>query len=209
MGTSIFTSDAFDRAWLTEPLADFDPALQAVSAPRRLMAGEPLFLQGQVPHHLYCVLSGEVAMARCDRHGRRLVLQRASRGFVAEASLCSASYHCDAHAGQDSLVLALPRAQLRQAIDQHAGTRWAWIRMLASEIRRQRAQSERLALKTVRERLLHLLVTQGEGGCIELPGSRKALAEQLGVSHEALYRCLAGLAVRGEVRDDAGRLCLT
>jgi CRP/FNR family transcriptional regulator, dissimilatory nitrate respiration regulator len=203
-----FTAETVTSAWLAPPLLDFDPALQALTQTRRLAMGEPLFLQGQTPHQLFYVASGEVAMARCDRAGRRLVLQRASSGFLAEASLCAPSYHCDAHASVDSQVLGLPLAGLRQAIDGHAGTRWAWIRMLASEIRRQRAQSERLALKTVRERVLHLLVTQGEGGCIALPGSRKALAEQLGVSHEALYRSLATLIQDGELLDQGDRLCL-
>ncbi|MFM2068998.1 MAG: hypothetical protein RLZZ584_3907 [Pseudomonadota bacterium] len=203
-----FTSATPDPTWLLSPLADFDPALRAQSQGRQLAAGELLFRQTQVPAFIYYVVSGEVAMARCDRAGRRLVLQRASQGFLAEASLCSPAYHCDAHASVDSRVLALPLPALRQAIDQHAPTRWAWIRTLASEIRRQRAQSERLALKTVRERVLHLLVTQGEGGCLELPGSRKALAEQIGVSHEALYRCLASLSLEGELQDLGDRLCL-
>jgi CRP/FNR family transcriptional regulator, dissimilatory nitrate respiration regulator len=209
MTKTAFTAGMPATAWLVPPLADFDPALQALTQTRRLAMGEPLFLQGQTPHHLYYVVSGAVAMARCDRAGRQLVLQRATSGFLAEASLCSSSYHCDAHASVDSQVLALPLEGLRRAIDQHAGTRWAWIRMLAGEIRRQRAQSERLSLKTVRERVLHLLVTQGEGGCIELPGSRKALAEQLGVSHEALYRSLGMLIHDGELLDQGKRLCLS
>jgi death-on-curing protein len=61
-----------------------------------------------------------------------------------------------------------------------------FLAMLAGEIRRQRANVERMSLKSVRERLIHWLLTEGEGGRFALRTTRKELAAELGVTHEAL-----------------------
>lgn len=200
--------DPIDAAWQGEPLRHFAPALRDAARRVEVSAGEVLFRTGQQPAWLHFVVSGEAVMSRCDRDGRCLALQRARGTFLAEASLHSTQYHCDAHAGSDALLLSFPIRALRSAIDGHEPTRWAWIAMLASEIRRQRSNAERLSLKTVRERLLHLLVTQADNGRLPLAGTRKDLAAQLGVSHEALYRCLATLVRDGVVRVDDRALTL-
>jgi CRP-like cAMP-binding protein len=103
-----------------------------------------------------------------------LVLQRASGGFLAEASLLSARYHCDAFARTDVELVAFPVEALRGAIDGDARVRWAWIGMLSGEIRRQRAGVERMALKSVRERLLHWLLTEGKDGRCVLRRARSS-----------------------------------
>ena len=201
-------ADATTQAWHREPLRSFDPALRAVAQRVDKQAGEPVFAAGQRPARLYCVVAGEVVMGRYDRAGRHLALQRARDGLLAEASLRSERYHCDAHAVGPACLLAFPLRALRQAIDAHAPTRWAWIAMLSSEIRRQRSLAERLTLKTVRERLLHLLVSQPEPGVLRLTATRKDLAAQLGVSHEALYRAISALVKQGLLRADGDMLAL-
>jgi CRP-like cAMP-binding protein len=186
--------DGVEQAWQREPLSRFTPALRGAAQAHSLHANDTLFTTGQRPAWMYFVVDGEAVMSRCDREGRCLILQRASAAFLAEASLRSERYHCDAHVRVDSTVLRFPLKALRAAIDEDAATRWAWIGMLASEIRLQRSHAERLALRTVRERLLHLLLAQADAdGSLRLTGTRKDLAAQLGVSHEALYRTLATL----------------
>ncbi len=196
------------EVWQRPPLAQFTPWLRELARPLQLAKGCSLFVTGQTPSQMFYVAHGEAVMSRTDRSGRLLILQRASGGFLAEASLRSTRYHCDATALSDCALIALPVAALHEAIDQDADTRWAWIGMLSSEIRRQRGHAERLALKTVRERLLHLLITQGEDGRLPLPGSKKDLAAELGVSHEALYRTLAMLQREGVLRQDDQALML-
>ena len=71
--------------------------------------------------------------------------------------------------------------------------------MLSDEVRRVRLQNERLSLSTVRGRLLHLLNTESTEGVYRLQGSIKLLAQQLAVSYEALYRCLATLEKEGQL----------
>jgi CRP-like cAMP-binding protein len=194
--------------WRLPPLNTFGPELRA--AARRLSepAGARIFLTGQRPSRLYFVASGEAVMSRTDRRGGTLVLQRASGGFLAEASLSSARYHCDAYARSDVELVAFPVELLRRAIDTDARVRWAWVAMLSAEIRRQRAGVERMALKSVRERLFHWLLTEGTDGRYALRTTRKELAAELGVTHEALYRTLAALVRAGELADEGHALQL-
>jgi CRP-like cAMP-binding protein len=203
--------DASDPAldlWRLPPLDTFGPALRAAARRFRKPAGAAIFLTGQRPTRLFFVAAGEAVMSRTDRHGRSLVLQRASGGFLAEASLSSARYHCDAYSRTATALVAFPVDLLRRAIDTDARTRWAWIAMLAGEIRRQRANVERMSLKSVRERLVHWLLTEGEGGRFALRTTRKELAAELGVTHEALYRTIAALVRTGELVDEGGSLTL-
>jgi DNA-binding MarR family transcriptional regulator len=80
--------------------------------------------------------------------------------------------------------------------------------MLNQELRRLRQQCERLSLKTVEARLLHLLRTDDATSGVAPSGGLKALAQELGVTHEALYRCIAALEKRGQVTRNDGRLLL-
>ncbi len=201
-------TDAFARAWQTEPLRSFDSDLRSAARWLRRPRGSTIFLAGQRPTQLFHVATGSAVMSRQDRDGRVLVLQQASGAFLAEASLRSSRYHCDATAQTDVQLIAFPIAAMRHAIDHHGETRWAWISMLANEIRRQRSSAERLALKTVRERLLHWMVTQADNGSMHLTGTRKDLARELGVSHEALYRTLGQLKRDGVLADEGRRLRL-
>jgi CRP/FNR family transcriptional regulator, dissimilatory nitrate respiration regulator len=200
--------NCIDSCWLREPLLHFAPGLRQTARVRELRAGAALFATGQRPGWMHYVARGEALMSRCDRDGRDLILQRATGAFLAEASLRSTRYHCDARVSVDSTLLLFPIQALRAAIDDDAATRWAWIGMLASEIRQQRSHAERMALRTVRERLLHLLVAQADNGRLRLPGTRKDLAAQLGVSHEALYRTIAVLVREKLIGAEAGEIRL-
>ncbi len=194
--------------WRLPPLDTFGPDVRAAARYLRKPAGAAIFLTGERPTRLFFVASGEAVMSRTDRHGRSLVLQRASCGFLAEASLTSDRYHCDAYCRTPTDLVALPVESLRRAIDGDRRMRWAWITMQASEIRRQRANVERLALRSVRERLVHWLLTEGTDGRFELDATRKELAAALGVTHEALYRTIAALVRSGELTDEGSALAL-
>jgi len=170
-------------------------ALRAQAKEHVLADGEALFRQGQRPRVMHLVLAGEAVMQRATREGDTLTLQVARAGqWLAEASLTSASYHCDGIARGAGRVLLLPVPALRSAIDHDEATRWAWITMLGQQARQQRLRTERLALKSIRERLRHLLLTEGDGNAgLEWPSTWQALAAELAVAPAALYRALRSL----------------
>ncbi len=80
--------------------------------------------------------------------------------------------------------------------------------MLNSEVRRLRAQCERMSLKGVGERLLHLIETEGVNGRLRIESGLKSLATELAVSHEALYRLVAALERSGVLMRESGCLIL-
>lgn len=83
-----------------------------------------------------------------------------------------------------------------------------WIGMLNDEVRRLRAQTERLTLKGVEARLLHLIETEGQVGKLDVGSGLKSLSAQLGVTHEALYRTVAALEQQGRLTRRDGLLLL-
>ena len=174
--------------------------------PRPLMArarlatfdrGDTLFRVGDRPQVLYFVFDGELALVRHSRNGQEVVLQRTHSGFFAEASVESRRYHCDGIAKEGSRVCLLPMQAFRQALASDPSFRAAWIRLLAGEIRSLRTRCERLVLRSVGERIVHYIESEGSDGAIELDRSLKAWALDLGVTHEALYRALAQMTRSG------------
>ena len=170
--------------------------------------GERLFLQGKKPEHMFYVASGEVVLQRVGAQGNNLVLQRARQCFVAEASLHSANYHCDAMVTVAGELIAIPIKPFRDALLTDAEFSMRWIGMLNKELKRLRAQCERLSLKGVRERLLHLIDSEGHSGRLRLGVSLKLVALELGVTHEALYRTVAEMEKQGVLRREDDQLIL-
>ncbi len=166
-----------------------------------------LFNRGDRPRAIFFVLSGEVRLLRRSKSGGELILQRARRGFLAEASLDQPTYHCDGVAAEPTRLLAIQRRAFTDALVVE-GFRDRWIAHLARELRKVRTHAERLSLKTVRGRIVHFIETEGEGGVVHLNQFKKDWASELGLTHEALYRTLAQMEKRGELKVDKSRLTL-
>lgn len=172
----------------------------------RCRKGERIFLQGKKPEQMFYVSSGEVILQRLGMQGENIVLQRARQCFVAEASLQSPGYHCDAVVTVSAELVAIPIERVRHALLADPAFAMRWIGMLNKELKRLRAQCERLSLKGVRDRLLHLIESEGRGGRLPLGAGLKSIALELGVTHEALYRTVAEMEKQGSLRREDGLL---
>ena len=158
--------------------------------PRSLDHGTQLFHQGDRVRSIYIIEDGLVELVRHQQDGTSIVLQRAKRqSILAEASLYSERYHCDAVAKLSSRLFTIPKATFLTLLQQDDDLSNAWAARLAREVQSARSQIEILSRKTVSERLDGWLAWQGN----ELPskGQWKSIAVQIGVSPEALYRELA------------------
>lgn len=155
--------------------------------------GDRLFTTGDKPAHMFFVRSGEVVLERVDAQGGAVVLQRTRQGFIGEASLQSDRYHCDGKVIAAAEIIKVPIRQIRAAMDHDSAFAGRWVGMLSQEVKRLRLRCERLSLNKVRDRLLHLLETEGQDGKYPLGPGLKFLAGELGVTHEALYRSVAEL----------------
>jgi CRP/FNR family transcriptional regulator, dissimilatory nitrate respiration regulator len=180
-------------------LAAFPAQLRNAARGIHARAGETLFRLGSRPRLMLFVIAGEVRLVRRTASGTDVVLQRARSGFVAEASLESARYHCDIEAVTDARLLGFPRDLFREALGQDAAFRDFWMRRLAAEVRTLRAQCERLSLYSAADRIEHYIEAEGRDGRLELRQTKKAWAAELGLTHEALYRALAGMQREGRI----------
>jgi len=167
------------------------PALRALSSDiRHFDKGAVLFTQGDKVHSLHLIESGSVHLIRHQIGGFALTLHRASAGAIlAEASLFSEHYHCDAIAQQPTRTICIPKALVQAEMARDQSLTRAWAVFLAREVQATRARAEILALRSVADRLDAWLGMQGG----EMPdkGSWKNVAGEIGVSAEALYRELA------------------
>jgi CRP/FNR family transcriptional regulator, dissimilatory nitrate respiration regulator len=194
------------------PVKDWLPAAaRAAAVDRKLKSGEALFHLGDRTAGLYEVLAGRVRLARVDRAGREVVLHVASAGdTIAEASLFSPAYHCDAIATSDAHVRLYPKAAVLACFDKDAKAGQAFTAALARQVMDLRTRLEQRNIRSARERVRHFLSlnTGADGRTVELPGTMKDLAAELGLTHEALYRTLAALERVGEIKRGRGKVTL-
>lgn len=185
------------------------PALLRAQAERwEIDAGATLFRIGDRVQSVFSVISGEVRLIRRDRNGTEVVLQRSRGGFFAEASLGSRAYHCDGVVAEKGAILRFPAKAFRAALDDDAAFRDAWMTHLAREVRRLRAQCERLSLHGAADRIIHYIEAEGTDGAVTLNQTRKAWAAELGLTHEALYRALRRLQADGTLDIDGNRVAI-
>lgn len=165
-------------------------ALRAMATQSRaLAAGEHAFRRGDPVSVLFIVVEGRINLLRFSEAGAVIVLQRAGPGdILAEASLFSERYHCDAVADTAASVRCIAKRRFRARLRSDSSFAEAWARHLGHEIQTMRLRSELLSLKTVEARLDAWLACHGEAPA---KGVWKQLAHEIGVSPEALYRELA------------------
>ncbi len=182
----------------------FGAALLSLSSrSRRLGAGEHLFHRDDPVSRLFVVVEGHIDLLRYAEDGSRLTLQRAgANNIVAEASVFSDRYHCDAVAAAPSVVAGIPKQRFRERLRGNADFAEAWTRHLGQEVQALRLRSESLSLNKVAARLDAWLAWHGEA---PPKGGWKQLALQIGVSPEALYRELAKRRA-GALFQAAGRI---
>ena len=194
------------------PGRDWLPAaVRAAAIDRKLKSSEALFRLGDKPAGLCEVLAGRVRLARVDRAGHEIVLHVAGAGeTLAEASLFSPSYHCDAIASTDALVRIYPKAALLAAFDKDAKALRAFTAALAHQVMNLRTRIEQRNIRSARERVRHFLkLNVGvDGRTVALRGTLKDLAAELGLTHEALYRTLAALERSGAIKRTKGKITL-
>jgi len=187
---------------------DLPASLASAARRRAVSAGQVLFRQGDAPRVILFVLSGEVRLVRYGPSGEEIILQRGTGGFFAEASLWAASYHCDGVVAQSGELLEIPRRTFEEALSGDPAFQRVWMQHLTREVRRLRAQCERLGLRGAADRIIHYIESEGESGSVTLAQSRKSWARELGLSHEALYRSLRRLQDEGVLSAEGGTLTL-
>jgi CRP-like cAMP-binding protein len=109
---------------------------------RHFGPGVFVFRQGNFVQRLHLIEEGEIHLVRHQIGGFALALQSAGPGAVlAEASLFSERYHCDAVAVQAARTLALSKSALRAELLHDAGLAEQWSAFLAREVQAARLRA--------------------------------------------------------------------
>ena len=170
---------------------EFVDKLIAITGKRReLVHGTHLFYQGDRVKKIFVIEKGYIELTRHQIDGKSIVLQRAScKTVLAEASVYSDIYHCDAVVALSTSIYELPKNAFLAHLREDDDFSNLWAAHLAGEVQNARYRSEILSRKTVAARLDGWLAWQGNN--LPKKGQWKGIAAQIGISPEALYRELA------------------
>ena len=103
-----------------------------------------------------------------------------------------------------------PKAAMLAAFDKDRKAAQAFTATLARQVMNLRTRIEQRNIRSARERVRHFLALNAgaDGRTVDLPGTLKDLAAELGLTHEALYRTLAALERSGEIKRARGKITL-
>ena len=187
-------------------------SIRALGVEHRLKAGQTLFRARSRTVGIYEVVSGKVRLVRVDRAGREAVLYSAAAGdTLAEASLFSAVYHCDAIATTHATVRLYPKAAVLAEFQRDPNAAQVFMTMLAREVMNLRTRLQLRSIRSARSRVRNYLALNAgaDDRTVALSGTLKDLAAHLGLTHEALYRTLADMASNGEIKRSGNRIALS
>ena len=143
-----------------------------------LKQGEFLFQMGDISTHLYTVLDGSVRLVRYSREGDAIVMHTARSGDnLAEASLFSDTYHCDAEAVEPSTVACYDKQGIMDVLHASPEKSLACIALFSRQVRSLRALLEVRSIRSARDRVLHYLLLHADPNAMEvkITGSVKAM----------------------------------
>jgi CRP/FNR family transcriptional regulator len=185
-------------------------ALWAASPPRRHPAGGVLRHAGEPAAHLLLLMTGRVSATLTTAAGRLITFGSwtGPRALDKVAVIDGRGHTATLTALTPCTVRALPRERFLALTDDAPAVRAHVLRVLAAEVREQRARFTAAATLPAQARLADWLLTTAAGaggGPVPLPGAgtQQDLADLLGVSRVTVNRALARLRHDGLI--DIGR----
>lgn len=176
--------------------------LQAIVSSKNLAAGQILFAQHELAEAVFIVESGYIGLVSYTLEGKQInhYSVRAGESF-AEVALFNERYVCTAIAYAPSRVWVLPKQPFLLALKQHPDLSAAFMEQLARRLHENKILLELRSIRSARRRVLHYLQlkVQPDGVTIHLDRSLKNIADDLGLTPEALSRALKQLQQEGEI----------
>lgn len=174
-------------------------------------ASQTIFRQGDTVRWLYLVTKGRVRLSRVLARGTEIALVRASGGAIlAEASVFSTRYHCDAIAETPSTLRRFAMREVLALLETQPDAAIAYGAYLARQLMELRTTVEVRAIRRADDRLLAWLRlgATGKPPTFDSQGAWPSVARQIGLTPETLYRALATLERTGRIKRDGRRVVL-
>ncbi|HTT58272.1 MAG TPA: Crp/Fnr family transcriptional regulator [Opitutaceae bacterium] len=175
-------------------------AIAGFAVLRNLGRGEYLFRQGAPAEGFYVVQRGAVNVHRVSAAGKEQVIHvfRSGESFAEAALATPTGYPADARAVEPSTVLLVPKQPMLDLIGRRPDLALRMLGSMSQHLRVLVGMLDDLTLKDVETRLANWLLKHARGrpGPVELPGTKRVLAAELGTSSETLSRTFALLRAR-------------
>src|ERR1044071_1548619 len=182
------------------------------AVPRRYVAGELVFGEGEPCSGLYVVESGNVRIFKSSASGREQVLGIEGPGSsVAELPVFDGgNYPASVAAIDDATLLFVSKQDFQSLVLTHPQVALKVLRVVGARLRRLVGIIEELSFTTVRHRLASFLLRSAQSGGkrtsegieILLPASNQELASQIGTVRELVSRNLSRFQAEGLLRVD-------
>lgn len=170
--------------------------LQAMLSCKDLAVGQALFAQREPAAAIFMLESGSIQLLNYTEDGQQInhYSVRAGESF-AEVALFYEHYVCTAIANAPSRVLVLPKQPYLTALRSDPKIAEAFMALLAQRLHENKILLELRSIRSAQKRVLHYLQlnVQSDGITVNLDRSLKAIADDLGLTPEALSRALKQL----------------
>jgi CRP/FNR family transcriptional regulator, dissimilatory nitrate respiration regulator len=168
-------------------------ALQAAVSYKVLATGEILFNQREPVEAAYYLEIGQIHLVHYTEDGELLhhYTVRAGESF-AEVALFKEHYLCTAIADAPSRVLLLPKQAYLAALKTDPMLAIAFMEQLAERLHETRLLLQLRSIRSAQKRVLHYLQlnVQADGRTVPMERPLKEIADDLGLTPEALSRAL-------------------
>lgn len=161
-----------------------------------LVSGDALFRAGNRVSRFFFVSEGVVKLMRPLETGSSAIMQVARRGeWLAEASLFSPRYHCDAVCARNSVLISVSKVELIARLGTDGDQAMALAQWMAIRLREVRQLHEIVRVRGAKARVIRWLEWKCEerSGRFDLDSTWSEIADELALTREALYRVLAEL----------------
>ena len=167
--------------------------------PKSLKKGDYLFHEGAPAEGFYVVRNGAINVHRVSPAGREQVISvfRSGQSFAEAAVASQGGYPADARAIEPSNVLLVPKADFVELLRKRPELALRMLASMSQHLRVIVGLVDDLTLKDVETRLANWLLkrckkTPGTAQeIIQLDGTKRVLAAELGTTSETLSRTLA------------------
>lgn len=161
--------------------------------------GDTIYRPGESADSLYVLSSGKIRVYRLSESGKEQLIRIVSEGeFTGELALFKKGfYEAFTEALTDCNICAIKHADFRQLLMQYPATAVDMLATIAERLGSSEQQTAWATTETVKDRLLHFLVSlvdsEEKEPVVELKMAKKDLASYLGTTSESLSRELAHL----------------
>lgn len=169
-----------------------------------------IFMEGDLPNHIYFIKSGSVKTYKTNLDGKELItnLYKENDFFGFESVLDNSPQQDSAVALEDSEIVMIPRHDFITLLQGHKDVSHTFISMLCKKVAEKEEQLLNLAYNSVRQRtaeaLLRIHHHQDEREALSVP--REDLAKMVGTAPESVIRVLSDFKDEGLIEINSGKV---